>query len=248
MQGHPFRCRRDASERSQPCFLFTCAYLFFIQEALGLKFLIIINILGKLPLSFFLCCRLRTSYIKDGSVLMFLKATVVLIILKIKKHSRLQYMFCFICIWSFNSVQLFQGPWVVEPEIMKWNLFKKKPEAMVGPEPTGLGGTHPSHNITMAPAVSTLADNSTESERPVNKNDVFEEIKSKFLNEIDKIPCKSCRDVLQSHYIKKINLVSFCWRCFIDLNYRPNCQAPRYLTKLTFFLNYSRSTMQQRAT
>uniref|UniRef100_A0A673JGE9 Synaptotagmin n=1 Tax=Sinocyclocheilus rhinocerous TaxID=307959 RepID=A0A673JGE9_9TELE len=59
---------------------------------------------------------------------------------------------------------------------------------MVGPEPTGLGGTHPSHTITMAPAVSTPADNSTESEGPVNKNDVFEEIKSKFLNEIDKIP------------------------------------------------------------
>uniref|UniRef100_A0A673J506 Synaptotagmin n=1 Tax=Sinocyclocheilus rhinocerous TaxID=307959 RepID=A0A673J506_9TELE len=59
--------------------------------------------------------------------------------------------------------------------------------------------------MTMAPAVSTPADNSTESEGPVNKNDVFEEIKSKFLNEIDKIPCKSCRDVLQSHYIKKIN-------------------------------------------
>ncbi len=185
---------RDASERSQPCFLFTCAYLFFIQEALGLKFLIIIN-----------------SYIKDGSALMFLKATVVLI-LKIKKHSRLQYMFYFICIWSFKSVKLFQGPWVVEPEIMKWNLFKKKPEAMVGPEPTGLGGTHPSHTMTMAPAISTPADNSTESEGPVNKNDVFEEIKSKFLNEIDKIPCKSCRDVLQSHYIKKINSVSLCWR------------------------------------
>lgn len=81
---------------------------------------------------------------------------------------------------------------MVEPEIMKWNLFKKKPEAMVGPEPTGLGGTHPSHTMTMAPAVSTPADNSTESERPINKNDVFEEIKSKFLNEIDKIPCKSC--------------------------------------------------------
>ncbi len=86
---------------------------------------------------------------------------------------------------------------------------------MVGPEPTGLGGTHPSHNITMAPAVSTPADNSTESEGPVNKNDVFEEIKSKFLNEIDKIPCKSCRDVLQS---QKINRVSFYWRCFMDLD------------------------------
>ncbi|KAG9335780.1 hypothetical protein JZ751_003692 [Albula glossodonta] len=67
---------------------------------------------------------------------------------------------------------------------MKWNLFKKKPEAIRGPEPTGTS------TMTMAPApvVSTVADNSTESEGPMNKNDVFEEIKNKFLNEIDKIP------------------------------------------------------------
>ncbi|XP_051986520.1 synaptotagmin-2-like [Xyrauchen texanus] len=73
---------------------------------------------------------------------------------------------------------------------MKLNDIENKPEAMVGPEPTGPGGTHPSHTMTMAPApaVSTMADNATESEGPVNKNDVFEEIKSKFLNEIDKIP------------------------------------------------------------
>uniref|UniRef100_A0A8C7SFY4 Synaptotagmin n=1 Tax=Oncorhynchus mykiss TaxID=8022 RepID=A0A8C7SFY4_ONCMY len=68
-----------------------------------------------------------------------------------------------------------------------WNLFKNKPEAMVGPEPTGTGAT-----MTAAPAVAiatTVAEppgNGTES-----KNDMFEEIKSKFLNEIDKIPRKS---------------------------------------------------------
>ncbi|XP_035237700.1 synaptotagmin-2-like isoform X1 [Anguilla rostrata] len=67
---------------------------------------------------------------------------------------------------------------------MKWNLFKKKPEAIVGPEPTGTS----TMTMTPAPVVSTVADNSTESEGPLNKNDVFEEIKNKFLNEIDKIP------------------------------------------------------------
>ncbi|XP_018615684.1 synaptotagmin-2-like isoform X2 [Scleropages formosus] len=67
---------------------------------------------------------------------------------------------------------------------MKWNLFKKKPEAMVGPEPTGAT----TMTAAPAPAVSTAADNSTESGGPVNKNDFFEEIKNKFVNEIGKIP------------------------------------------------------------
>ncbi|XP_028855178.1 synaptotagmin-2 isoform X2 [Denticeps clupeoides] len=73
---------------------------------------------------------------------------------------------------------------------MKWNLSsKKKPEAMVGPEPTGAGATTSGVGTAPpAPAISTSTDNSTESEGPVNKNDMFEEIKSKFLNEIDKIP------------------------------------------------------------
>ncbi|XP_030624870.1 synaptotagmin-2 [Chanos chanos] len=68
---------------------------------------------------------------------------------------------------------------------MKWNLFKKKPEAMVGPQPTGAGA------MTMAPVVSTGASNATESEEPVSKNDVFGDIKNKFLNEIDKLPLPS---------------------------------------------------------
>ncbi|KAJ8370406.1 hypothetical protein SKAU_G00104340 [Synaphobranchus kaupii] len=67
---------------------------------------------------------------------------------------------------------------------MNWNLFKKKPEAIVGPEPTGTS----TMTMTPAPVVSTVSDNSTESEGPMSKNDVFEEIKNKFLNEIDKIP------------------------------------------------------------
>ncbi|ROI42815.1 Synaptotagmin-1 [Anabarilius grahami] len=65
---------------------------------------------------------------------------------------------------------------------MKWNLFKKKPAAMVGPEPTGASV------LTMAPVVSTPADNSTEQQGPVSKNDVFGDIKNKFLNEMDKLP------------------------------------------------------------
>ncbi|KAM6977202.1 synaptotagmin-2-like isoform 2-T2 [Aplochiton taeniatus] len=65
----------------------------------------------------------------------------------------------------------------------KWNLFKKKPEAMVAPEPTGASAL----TVAPAPVASTSGDNSTE----VNKNDGFDEIKNKFLNEIDKIPLPS---------------------------------------------------------
>uniref|UniRef100_A0A667YYN2 Synaptotagmin 2 n=1 Tax=Myripristis murdjan TaxID=586833 RepID=A0A667YYN2_9TELE len=55
---------------------------------------------------------------------------------------------------------------------------------MVAPEPTGASA------LTVTPAVVALisADNSTE---PVSKNDAFDEIKNKFLNEIDKIPLPS---------------------------------------------------------
>lgn len=110
---------------------------------------------------------------------------------------------------------------------------------MVGPEPTGPGGTHPSHTMTMAPApaVSTTADNSTESEGP-NKNDMFEEIKSKFLNEIDKIPRKSCRDVLQSHQVQKSIMRCHHHNVLLKMFYGferwPNCLAIREQTKLTF--------------
>ncbi|KAM9481990.1 synaptotagmin-2 isoform 2-T5 [Clarias gariepinus] len=71
---------------------------------------------------------------------------------------------------------------------MKWNLFKKKPEAMVGPEPTGLG-TNPPSTMTMAPgpALSTAADNSTKSGGS-SVDELFETIRNKFLNEIETIP------------------------------------------------------------
>lgn len=52
---------------------------------------------------------------------------------------------------------------------------------MVAPEPTGASAL----TIAPAPVAATSGDNSTE---PINKNDAFDEIKNKFLNEIDKIP------------------------------------------------------------
>ncbi|XP_041946239.1 synaptotagmin-2 isoform X1 [Alosa sapidissima] len=69
---------------------------------------------------------------------------------------------------------------------MKLNLLRQ-PQAMVAPEPTGASTTS-AMTASPVPAISTSAGNSSESEGTVNKNDVFEEIKSKFLNEIDKIP------------------------------------------------------------
>ncbi|KAM9759664.1 synaptotagmin-2-like isoform 2-T6 [Menidia menidia] len=68
---------------------------------------------------------------------------------------------------------------------MKFNLFRK-PQAVAAAEPTG------ATTVTMAPSpaeISTLApDTSGSNITEISKNDMFEEIKSKFLNEIDKIP------------------------------------------------------------
>lgn len=55
---------------------------------------------------------------------------------------------------------------------------------MVAAKPTGASAL----TVTPAPVALVSAENSTE---PVNKNDAFDEIKNKFLNEIDKIPCES---------------------------------------------------------
>ncbi|KAJ3602954.1 hypothetical protein NHX12_030698 [Muraenolepis orangiensis] len=68
---------------------------------------------------------------------------------------------------------------------MKFNLFKTKPDAMVATDPTG--ATTLAMTGTPA-AVSTVADLSGSNNTEISKNDMFEEIKSKFLNEIDKIP------------------------------------------------------------
>lgn len=54
---------------------------------------------------------------------------------------------------------------------------------MVAAEPTGASAS--ALTVTPAPVSLVSAENSTE---PVNKNDAFDEIKNKFLNEIDKIP------------------------------------------------------------
>ncbi|XP_031701244.1 synaptotagmin-2-like isoform X1 [Anarrhichthys ocellatus] len=66
----------------------------------------------------------------------------------------------------------------------KWNLFRNQTTPMVAANPTGASA------LTVTPAHVALvsADNSTE---PVNKNDAFDEIKNKFLNEIVKIPLPS---------------------------------------------------------
>uniref|UniRef100_A0A3Q0RSU4 Synaptotagmin n=1 Tax=Amphilophus citrinellus TaxID=61819 RepID=A0A3Q0RSU4_AMPCI len=68
---------------------------------------------------------------------------------------------------------------------MKFNLFRR-PQAMTAAEPTS------APTMTMAPtpaAISTSApETSGSNNTEISKNDMFEEIKSKFLNEIDKIP------------------------------------------------------------
>ncbi|XP_058487479.1 synaptotagmin-2 isoform X3 [Solea solea] len=68
---------------------------------------------------------------------------------------------------------------------MKFNLFRK-PQPVTPTEPSG------ATTMTMAPTqalISTTAmDTSGSNNTEINKNDMFEEIKSKFLNEIEKIP------------------------------------------------------------
>lgn len=61
---------------------------------------------------------------------------------------------------------------------------------MVAAKPTGASTL----TVTPAPVALVSADNSTE---PVNKNDAFDEIKNKFLNEIDKIP-RECQTKLKT--------------------------------------------------
>lgn len=63
----------------------------------------------------------------------------------------------------------------------KFNLFRHQTTPMVAAKPTGASAL----TVTPAPVASVSADNSTE---PVNKNDVFNEIRNKFLNNIEKIP------------------------------------------------------------
>lgn len=53
---------------------------------------------------------------------------------------------------------------------------------MVAAKPTGASA------LTMTPAPVASVSNNDNATEPVNKNDAFDEIKNKFLNEIDKIP------------------------------------------------------------
>ncbi|XP_056294169.1 synaptotagmin-2-like [Pseudoliparis swirei] len=72
---------------------------------------------------------------------------------------------------------------------MKFNLFRK-PQVEAAAEPTGPTGA--TTTATMAPTqafISTsVPDTSGSNNTEISKNDMFEEIKRKFLNEIDKIP------------------------------------------------------------
>ncbi|KAJ4927398.1 hypothetical protein JOQ06_015129 [Pogonophryne albipinna] len=78
---------------------------------------------------------------------------------------------------------------------MKFNLFRR-PEAVAAPEPTGVTGATGATMATGATSAPTQAYVSTSvpdlgpgsNNTEISKNDMFEEIKSKFLNEIDKIP------------------------------------------------------------
>lgn len=68
---------------------------------------------------------------------------------------------------------------------MKFNFFKKS-QAVAATEPVGASTvtTTPTEGVIPTSAADTLGSNNTE----ISRNDMFEEIKSKFLNEIDKIP------------------------------------------------------------
>ncbi|XP_028848537.1 synaptotagmin-2-like isoform X2 [Denticeps clupeoides] len=85
---------------------------------------------------------------------------------------------------------------------MKFKVLSKKPEAMIAPEPTG------ANSLTVAPISAN--DNSTDG---ANKNDVFDELKSKFLNEIDKIPLPSWAIIAIA--IVAVLLILTCCFCIV---------------------------------
>lgn len=71
----------------------------------------------------------------------------------------------------------------------KWNLFKNQPTPGGAAKPTGAGA----EVVTPAPVamVAGAAENTNSTEPVSTKNDAFDDIKNKFLNEIDKIPLPS---------------------------------------------------------
>lgn len=70
---------------------------------------------------------------------------------------------------------------------MKFNFFNKSQPA-VATEPVSATTVTIAQNAGVIPtsAAGIPGSNNTE----ISKNDMFEQIKSKFLNEIDKIPCE----------------------------------------------------------
>lgn len=66
---------------------------------------------------------------------------------------------------------------------MKFNFFKKA-QAATATETVGAVTIAPTEGAIPTSAADIPGSNNTE----ISRNDMFEEIKSKFLNEIDKIP------------------------------------------------------------
>lgn len=70
---------------------------------------------------------------------------------------------------------------------MGFNFFKKS-QAAETTEPAS------ATTVTIPPTAGGIPTSATETpgsnNTEISKNDMFEEIKSKFLNEIDKIPCE----------------------------------------------------------
>lgn len=93
---------------------------------------------------------------------------------------------------------------------MKFNLFKEQTTPMVAAKPTGASDL----SVTPAPVALVSAENSTE---PVNKNDAFDEIKNKFLNEIDKIP-RECQ-------AKPKTLIDVALNNYFGIRFSPLLQA-----------------------
>lgn len=90
-------------------------------------------------------------------------------------------------VWAVPiSVDTCLSEYLKKPAKMTWKLFKKNPN----PEPIIAASVAPPAPPTTAVSSVVSNDNSTESGPVESKEDVFAQIKEKFMNEINKIPCK----------------------------------------------------------
>ncbi|KAL8179213.1 UNVERIFIED_CONTAM: Synaptotagmin-2 [Gekko kuhli] len=88
-------------------------------------------------------------------------------------------------VWAVPiSVAMYLSEYLRKPAKMTWKLFKKNPN----PEPIIAASVAPPAPPTTAVAPVGSMDNSTESGPVESKEDVFAQIKEKFMNEINKIP------------------------------------------------------------